>query len=67
MEVHVNTPLNHRGQKRFPIGAFDTVTITAGATFGLGQSSALNLGVNSPVTGPKPYVVEAMAQLNIRY
>ena len=43
------------------------VSFTAGATLGFGSRSFLNLGVNAPVTGPQPYVVEAIAQLNIRY
>lgn len=67
VECHVNTPLNNRGLDRLPIGATDFVTITGGATFCLGSRSALNLGANTSVTGPRPYVVEAMAQLNINY
>lgn len=66
-EVHVTTPLNNRELRRLPIGAADIVSLTGGTTFCLGSRSALNLGVNVPVTGPRPYVVEAVAQLNIRY
>ena len=67
VECHVNTPLNNRGIYRLPIGAFDEVSITTGATFGLGRAAYLNLGANVPLTGPKPYAIEALAQLNMRY
>jgi hypothetical protein len=67
VEVHVNTPLSNRGIERLPLGSFDIVSITGGTTFGLGRSAVLNMGVNVPVTGPKPYAIEALAQLNIRY
>jgi hypothetical protein len=43
------------------------VDLTAGATFGLGNRSILALGVVTPVTGPKPFDVEALVQLNIRF
>jgi hypothetical protein len=66
-EVHVNTPLNNRGILRLPIAAVDQVSFTGGTTFGLGRRSFLNLGANVPVTGPRPYTVEAMAHLNILY
>jgi hypothetical protein len=67
VEVHVNTPINNRGLTRLPIGATDQVSITSGATFGLGRAAFLNLGCNVPLTGPKPYAIETMAQLNIRF
>lgn len=67
VEVHVTNPLNNRNIQLLPIGAADIVSLTSGATFGLGSRSFLNLGANVPVTGPKPYGIEAVAQLNIRY
>ncbi|MFO0935035.1 MAG: hypothetical protein U0798_00785 [Gemmataceae bacterium] len=66
-ELHVNTPLNNHGIYNLPIGAYDIVSVTAGSTFQLGRMAYLNIGVNTPLTGPKPYVVEALAQLNVRY
>lgn len=67
VEVHVSTPLNNRGITRLPVGAYDIVSITKGTTFGLGRRSFLNIGANTPVTGPRPYSVEGMAHLNILY
>ena len=67
IEAHVITPLNNRGLDNYPVGAVDQVSFTAGGTFGLGRRAWLNLGVNAPVTGPKPYNIEALAQLNFSY
>jgi hypothetical protein len=67
LECHVNTPLTNRGLSRLPIGAMDQVSITAGTTIGLGRSAVLNLGANVPLTGPKPYSIETIAQLNWRF
>lgn len=66
-ECHVNTPLNNRGLYRLPIGSMDVVSFTGGGMFGIGRSAFLNVGCNVPVTGPKPYAIEAMAHLNILY
>jgi len=66
-ELHVNTPLNHREILQQPIGAADIVNITGGVAIGFGQSSLLNLGIVTPVTGPKPFDVEALIQLNVFY
>jgi hypothetical protein len=66
-EVHVNTPLNHRGALTEPIGGTDIVDLTFGTTFGLGRASTLNLGVVTPVTGPKPFDIEAQVQFNYRF
>ena len=66
-EVHVNTPLNNRGIRCLPIGMSDIVSFTTGTTLGLGQRSYLNLGTNVPVTGPRPYGVEALIQFNWQY
>jgi hypothetical protein len=68
-EVHVNTPLNHRGAFNFddPVGTPDWVTLTMGTTLELCKRSTLALGANVPVTGPKPYDFEILAQLNFRF
>jgi hypothetical protein len=68
-EVHVNDPLNHRGALNFadPAGTADWVTLTGGATFELGGRATLALGGNLPVTGPKPYDFEILAQFNWRF
>jgi len=66
IEVHVTTPLNHRGDGGI-VQAFDIVSMTGGVHLGLGRQSWLTLGVNAPMTGPRPYEVEAIAQFNYRY
>jgi hypothetical protein len=66
-EVHVNTPLNHRGSHTEPVGVPDWVDLTAGCHVGLYRHSTLSLGVCTPVTGPKPFEVEALAQFNFRF
>jgi hypothetical protein len=65
-EVHVTDPLNHRGAFRVndPAGTGDVVDLTMATTFELGQRSNLSVGIVTPVTGPKPFDVEALVQLN---
>jgi hypothetical protein len=43
------------------------VDLTAGAHLGLPWQSVLTLGVNTPVTGLRPYGVEAIVQFNYRF
>jgi hypothetical protein len=62
-EVHVTTPLNHRGLDNTPVGAPDEVALTAGVHILLPWGADLGLAVVDPVTGPKPYAVEGMVQL----
>jgi hypothetical protein len=66
LEVHVADPLNHRGAFKAldPVGTPDVVDLTMATTFVLGERSNLSLGVVTPVTGPKPFDVEALVQLN---
>jgi hypothetical protein len=68
-EVHVNTPLNHRGALNFNdiAGTADVVDLTTGATFELGRRATFAAAFVVPVTGPKPYDFEVLAQLNIRF
>ncbi|HLJ95303.1 MAG TPA: hypothetical protein VKU02_19145 [Gemmataceae bacterium] len=65
-EVHVSDPLNHRGAFKVndPVGTADIVDLTMATTFGLGERSALSVGIVTPVTGPKPFDVEALVQFN---
>jgi hypothetical protein len=66
LETHVTTPLDHRGPDAL-VGMPDLVDLTAGAHLGLPWQSVLTLGVNTPVTGPRPYGVEAIVQFNYRF
>jgi hypothetical protein len=66
LEAHITTPLNHRGATD-PIIVPDLTVLTGGLHFGLSGRSTLTLGVATPVTGPRTYDVEAMAQFNWRF
>jgi hypothetical protein len=69
MEVHVNTPLNHRISHAVGAapGTPDVVDLTFGASVAFGRRAILSAGVVDPVTGPRPYDLEAVALLNIFY
>jgi hypothetical protein len=66
IEAHITTPLNHRGAAD-PIIVPDLAVLTGGLHFGLSGRSTMTLGVATPVTGPRVFEVEAMAQLNWRF
>jgi hypothetical protein len=65
-EVHVNDPLNHRGAfNGFDIvGTADVVNLTSGITFEINHRSTFTFGIVTPVTGPKPFDIEVLAQVN---
>jgi hypothetical protein len=68
-EVHVNTPLNHRGafDMTDTAGTQDWVALTGGLWFQLGQNTSVSFGAATPVTGPKPFDFELMSSVNIRF
>jgi hypothetical protein len=66
-ESHVTTPITHRGLESQPVGFPDLLVLTGGMHIGMGRRSNLLLGVATPVTGPKLFDMEAVAQLNWRY
>jgi hypothetical protein len=61
VEVHGNTPLSHRGLTP------DWLDVTGGTTFVLKGRATVAIGVSTPVTGSKPFDVEATAHINIRF
>ena len=65
-EVHVTTPLNHRDVNSL-IVVPDIVVFTGGVHLGLFRNGTLSVGVAAPVTGPRPFNVEAFVQLNWRF
>jgi hypothetical protein len=67
IEAHFNDPLTQRGSRHTPIGVADTIDLTAAVRLGLGCRSTLGLGVVTPVTGPRPFDVEAQVQFNYRF
>jgi hypothetical protein len=66
-EAHLTTPLNQRGSGGTPVGGVDILDLTGGVTVGLGKWSTFAVGVVTPVTGPKPFDVEAQAYFNLRF
>jgi len=68
IEVHVNDPLNHRHPSADCLfGLPDWVDLTGGVTLEFNRRATLAVGVSAPVTGPKPYALETIANLNIRF
>jgi hypothetical protein len=69
VEVHVNTPLNHRGVLGLAdkAGTPDTVDLTGGVNFEYRDHSDLAVGFAVPLTGPRPFDFEVLAQLRWRY
>ena len=51
-EIHVTTPLNHRGFDN-PIVVPDLVTFTTGVHFGIRHNSVLSFGFATPLNGPR--------------
>src|SRR5262249_36027614 len=69
VELHVNTPLSHRGvlNSTDPAGTPDVVALTSGVTFEFHRRATLAVGLVTPLTGPRPFDWEVLAQLNVRF
>jgi hypothetical protein len=65
LELHVNEPIYD--SSLFITGLTDVIDVTAGTTFELCGRSTLALGVSTPLTAPRPYEYEILAQLNVRF
>jgi hypothetical protein len=68
-EVHVNTPTNHRDvlNPRDIAGTAEVVDLTTGLNIFMGKRTLFSLGVVDPVTGPRPFSLEALALLNVMF
>jgi hypothetical protein len=66
LELHLNTPLNHRGLGSGPINFDDALDLTGGCRV-LFQRAEIGAAVGTPVTGPKPYDVECAANLTFHW
>ena len=68
-EVHVNSALNHRGafSTTDPSGTSSVVNLTSGLNLEFFRQSTLTFAVVAPVTTPKPFDLEAVALVNIRF
>jgi hypothetical protein len=73
LELHIATPLREPDATIFDYGIFDGVRVhdvvdfTFGTTFEFVSRATLGVGVVVPVTGPKPFDIEALVQLNYRF
>ncbi len=69
VEAHVNTPLNHRDvfNSQDIAGSADVLNMSYGTSFFLGKRSLLTFGLTNPVTGPRPFALEAGVLLNVFY
>jgi hypothetical protein len=65
-ELHINTPLNHQGSGRSPIGYSDNIAVTGGCYFFFNRA-IWGVAVGAPVTGPLPYDYEVITNLNFRF
>jgi hypothetical protein len=63
-ELHLNTPLTHRGLDATPVGFSDSLNFTGGCYFNF-RRATLGVAAGTPLMGPKPYTVEGFAGLNI--
>jgi hypothetical protein len=66
IEGHLFTPLDHRDPNG-TVFATDYFEMTGGVYFVLHGNSALGIAVGVPLTGPKPYDVEAIVSFNCRF
>jgi hypothetical protein len=69
VEVHVHTPLSHRGVLRLtdPAGSPDQVDITAGVQLEYRDRSSFGVAFATPVVGPRLYDFQILAQWRCRY
>jgi hypothetical protein len=73
LEIHIADPLHQPDGTVSEFGIFDGVKLhnvvdfTFGSTFEFAGRATLGVGLVVPVTGPKPFDVEALAQLNYRF
>jgi hypothetical protein len=67
VELHVTTPLDHRGSESDPVGFPDLVDVMGGVRFSFFKRTSLGVAVGAPITGPRLFDIEATAQLNIQF
>jgi hypothetical protein len=66
-EAHYTYPMSKRGVDKIPVGVAELLVLTNGFHIGLGRNTDLTLAVAVPVTGPKTFDIEGVAQLNWRF
>ena len=69
-ELHVTTPLTHRDRDRGPSSDItfpDTVTALGGVHLTFGRATTLGFASGAPLTGPRPFSLQATVSLNHRF
>ena len=67
LEGHLTTSLNHRNADLSPFFVPDQFVLTSGTHLVFNHRSSLFLGGAIPLTGPKPFDFEVLAQFNLRF
>src|SRR4029077_16195079 len=69
VEVHVNTPLNHRGVLSLsdPAGNPDMINVTGGVHFEYKDHSSMGVGFAMPLVGLRMFDFEIQAQFRHRF
>jgi hypothetical protein len=69
IEVHVNTPLNHRGVVALtdPAGNPDQLNLTAGINLEYGDASSVGVAFVRPLAGPRMFDFQVVFQARCRY
>ena len=66
-EVHVNTPLNNRSVRGLETGLPDTVTMLGGLHAFIRENLRVTGAAGAPITGPRPFSLQATAQISYRF
>jgi hypothetical protein len=66
-EVHATIPLDRQGSINDVEFTPNVVDLTEGVTFEIRRRCTLAIGVAEPITGPRPFDIEAIGQINIRF
>jgi hypothetical protein len=69
VELHLNTPLNHRGVLDLTdqAGNPDLIDVTGGVQFEYNDRSSLGIAFATPVTGPRMFDFQILVQVRCRY
>jgi hypothetical protein len=69
LEVHINDPLNHRNifSAKDKAGSADIVDFTSGLNIFFKNKVQLGMAVVTPITGPRPFSIEALTFLNVYF
>ncbi len=67
VEMHLNTPFNHRNPRAEPVGFYDQFTMLGGTQFYFYDRSSLGIAAGAPLSGPRPFSLQATVQFNLRF